>query len=196
MALNQLIGQNLTKGRINTMETIIIGIDVSQEDIGAFDSHLQKHLYFFNTREGIQELIQHYASFSHKKAIIESNGRHEHLVHQRLDAEGFFVSLLNHYKLHCFARKNKDFPLEGKVTAKILCLYGQHIDAPRNRADVDSAKERKRILACKKGIQEQIDRITERQESGIGLYPFLKAQMEDQIHDLRFQLKEIEKRLS
>ena len=177
------------------METIIIGIDISKQHLGVFDTHLQKHLRFFNTREGIKNLIQHYAAFDNKKAIIESSGIHHRLVHQLLEEEGFFVNIVSHYKLKCFVQSYGGFSAADKVDAKMLCSYGQHIDSPHTPSGGDAEEELKNLLACKKGIQEEIARITQRQESGEDTYPFLKAHMENQLHDLRFHLKQIDQRL-
>ena len=75
------------------MTTLILGIDVSKKNLDVFDSHFQKHIQFFNTAEGIEKLIQRYSSLQDKKAIIESTGSYQRLIHQKLEQAGFAVSI-------------------------------------------------------------------------------------------------------
>jgi transposase len=64
--------------------TLILGIDVAKQTLDVFDSHDHKHHNFNNNQEDITQLINLYQNFSQKRAIIESTGVYQRLIHKKL----------------------------------------------------------------------------------------------------------------
>jgi transposase len=103
---------------------LTLGIDVSKAHLDVFDSKERKHRRFPNTQEGIEKLIDTYQGEEEKKAIIESTGVYQRLVHRLLEQARFKVYLVNPLKSRNFARSGSFFAKTDKVDAKMLLAYG------------------------------------------------------------------------
>ena len=177
------------------MTAIIFGIDVSKQNLDVFDSHFQKHIQFFNTTEGIEELIQHYSSFGNKRVIIESTGNYQRLVHHKLEQAGFAVSIVNPHKTRCFAKASGFLAKTDKVDAKMLWTYGQKVECRITPCASPTRQELESLVHYKNLLQEELKRLINQQEYD---HPssLVKTLIIRQIDELKHQLKQIEKRIN
>lgn len=177
------------------MTAIILGIDVSKQNLDVFDNYFQKHIQFSNTTEGIEKLIQHYSDFGNKKAVIESTGVYQRLVHQKLEREGFAVSIVNPYKTRCFAKSAGFLAKTDKVDAKMLCTYGQKVECRVTPCSSSSQQELESLVHYKNILKEELKRLINQQEYDHSS-SLVKTLIIKQIDDLKNQLKQIEKRIN
>ena len=138
--------------------TIILGVDVSKQNLDVFDNHFQKHSIFSNTHEGIQKLIKTYQEYKLKKVIIESTGVYQRLVHKTLEQAGFEVCIVNPYKSRCFAKSAGFLAKTDKVDAKMLSAYGQTLEIKSTPYPSQHKEELKSLVVYKNRLEEEKQR--------------------------------------
>ena len=177
---------------------ITLGIDVSKANLDVFDSKDKKHRRFANTTRGIQELIKIYPVEIEKKAILESTGVYQRLVHKLLEQAGFKVYLVNPLKSRNFARSGNFFAKTDKVDAKMLTSYGgsseQGIQLRETPYPSPQQEELNSLLSYKNTLIEE----KKRQQNQIEYdHPssLIRSIIQKRIEGLEEDLKKIQKRI-
>ena len=176
------------------MASITLGIDVSKQNLDVFDNHFQTHKIFKNTPEGIQDLIQQYAAFQDKKAILESTGVYQRLPHQKLEQAGFKVCIVNPYKTRCFAKSAGFLAKTDKVDAKMLSSYGQLV-ACRVTPYASTAQQELESLVHYKDVlsQERARQVNQKEYGHVS--SLVQTLIDTKIENLDQQIKQIEQRI-
>jgi transposase len=176
------------------MTTLTLGIDVSKQNLDVFDSHFQKHQRLKNTGEDMDQLINLYASFQDKQAIIESTGVYQRLIHQKLEEAGFRVCIVNPYKTRCFAKSAGFLAKTDKVDSKMLCVYGQKVDCRVTPYASSAQQELESLVHYKQILKDELIRLRNQQEVGHAS-PLVQTLIEQQTKEFQSHLAQIEKQI-
>lgn len=109
------------------MNYTIIGIDISKKSLDVYSLNSRNYHVFTNNEEGIKALLEYYHDSSPKKAIVESTGPYQRLLHRELEKAGWIVSVVNPYKARCFAKSAGFLAKTDKVDSRMLALYGEKL---------------------------------------------------------------------
>jgi transposase len=144
----------------------ILGIDIAKHELAIYDLAAQKWTTCPYTETSIFEFLQ---TFPHPKTItviIESTGVYHKMAHRLFDQAGCSVAIVNPLKSRHFAKSMNFFAKTDRVDAKMLAVYGEHLQhrnelrftpyPPEHRAELDElltlhdhlTEEKKRLTAA------------------------------------------------
>lgn len=174
--------------------TRILGIDISKKKLDVYDSKEQKHRLFPNTQAGIEKIIQTYQSLEPVKAIIESTGIYQRLVHKMLEQAGFNVFLVNPFKSRCFAKSAGFLTKTDKVDAQMLTAYGQTISMTPTSYPSPKQEELESLVSYKNVLEEERNRQRNQSEQDYASC-VIRTMIRDRLKKLEQDIKDIQKHI-
>jgi len=113
------------QGRDNLMDSIVIGIDVSKDqlDVATPDGARQ----WPNAPDGHRQLVEQLAQWQLEAIVLEATGGYERAVVAELAAAGLPVVVVNPRQVRDFARATGKLAKTDAIDAKILAQFGQAV---------------------------------------------------------------------
>jgi len=123
--LGRCLASPYLQGRDNLMDSIVIGIDVSKDqlDVTTPDGARQ----WPNAPDGHRQLVKQLAKWSLESIILEATGGYERAVVAELAAAGLPVVVVNPRQVRDFARATGQLAKTDAIDAEVLAQFGRAV---------------------------------------------------------------------
>lgn len=174
------------------MESITVGVDVSKKFLDIFDSQSQKHIRFFNTKEGCDKLLSRYTP-NNTKIIMESTGVYQNELQKAATQHGITVHIVNPYRVRQFARALGKIAKNDRLDANVLCEYGKTVDLKTLLKRTDHELELVALIRHRIHLVQQKITISNHREATDN--DFLQQELQDEMGFYEQKIKECEQKI-
>jgi len=171
----------------------VIGVDVSSKKLDLFDSGGKLSGTIDNTCEAVNGLAKAIKNPKETLVICEATGSYEHVVVEAMQDAGIAMAIANPRQVRDFAKGHGFLEKSDRIDAKILMIFGLHVEVPLARPKTEKEKQhqalvrrRNQLLAL---IGQESNRIPQCYDKA------MKALIENMLKSLKKQLKYVDAEL-
>jgi len=113
-----------------TSPFIVIGIDVSKDQLDVYVSPAGNHHSFKNDAGGVAELVNVCRDHDADLVVLEATGRYHRMAHETLHEAGVRTAVANPARSRNFARSVGRLAKTDRIDAQILAEYGERVRPP------------------------------------------------------------------
>jgi transposase len=139
------------------MQRIIIGIDISKNQLDLAILPTKQAMSFDNSPAGCQELAIALKPLQPDLIVLEATGGFENMVTGILVSAGFKVAMVNPRQVRDFAKATGRFAKTDKIDAAVIALFGEVIK-PEPRAIKDEEAQKLTALVTRR--RQLVDMLT------------------------------------
>lgn len=113
-----------------TSPFIVIGIDVSKDQLDVYVSPAGNHHSFKNDAGGVAELVNVCRDHDADLVVLEATGRYHRMAHETLHEAGVRTAVANPARSRNFARSVGRLAKTDRIDAQVLAEYGERVRPP------------------------------------------------------------------
>lgn len=113
-----------------TSPFIVIGVDVSKDQLDVYVSPAGNHRSFKNDSVGLAELVNVCQEHDADLVVLEATGRYHRMAHETLHAAGVRTAVANPARSRNFARSVGRLAKTDRIDAQVLAEYGERVRPP------------------------------------------------------------------
>ena len=113
-----------------TSPFIVMGIDVSKDQLDVYVSPAGNHHSFKNDAGGVAELVNVCRDHDADLVVLEATGRYHRMAHKTLHDAGVRTAVANPARSRNFARSVGRLAKTDRIDAQVLAEYGERVRPP------------------------------------------------------------------
>ncbi|HKK97552.1 MAG TPA: IS110 family transposase [Marivita sp.] len=177
-----------------TSPFIVIGVDVSKDQLDVYVSPAGNHQSFRNDAGGVAELVSFCRDYAADLVILEATGRYHRLAHETLHEAGIKAAVANPARSRSFARSVGRLAKTDRIDAQILAEYGERVRPP---ASTPPSKLRAKIAEITVARRQIVDEMTIlKQQKSQAVDSIVVTQMDARIALCQRHCKDLEQLLA
>ena len=135
-----------------TSPFIVMGIDVSKDQLDVYVSPAGNHHSFKNDAGGVAELVNVCRDHDADLVVLEATGRYHRMAHKTLHEAGVRTAVANPARSRNFARSVGRLAKTDRIDAQVLAEYGERVRPP---ASTPPSKQQAKIEKLKTKVEKE-----------------------------------------
>jgi transposase len=177
-----------------TSPFIVIGVDVSKDQLDVYVSPAGDRHSFKNGTEGVAELVNVCRYHTADLVILEATGRYHRLAHEMLHKAGVKTAVANPARSRNFARSVGRLAKTDKIDAQVLAQYGDRVRPPASTPPSKLQAKIAEITVARRQIVDEMKILKQQQTQTLD--ELVTAQIEARISLCQRHCKDLEKLLA
>ena len=137
-----------------TSPFIVMGIDVSKDQLDVYVSPAGNHHSFKNDAGGVAELVNVCRDHDADLVVLEATGRYHRMAHKTLHEAGVRTAVANPARSRNFARSVGRLAKTDRIDARVLAEYGERVRPP---ASTPPSKQQAKIAEITVARRQIVD---------------------------------------
>lgn len=177
-----------------TSPFIVIGVDVSKDQLDVYVSPAGSHHGFKNDAGGVAELVNICRDDAADLVILEATGRYHRLAHETLHKAGVKTAVANPARSRNFARSVGRLAKTDRIDAQVLAEYGEKVRPPASTPPSKLQAKIAEITVARRQIVDEMKILKQQQTQTLD--ELVTAQIGARISLCQRHCKDLEKLLA
>lgn len=177
-----------------TSPFIVIGIDVSKDQLDVYVSPAGNHHSFKNDAGGVAELVKVCRDHDADLVVLEATGRYHRMAHETLHEAGVRTAVANPARSRNFARSVGRLAKTDRIDAQVLAEYGERVRPPASKPPSKLQAKIAEITVARRQIVDEMKILKQQQSQALD--SIVATQIEARISLCQRHCKDLEQLLA